>query len=99
MLFIYFGGALIKNCYQDLRLNSPGTYLLSKVIKHVWLRIPACQCGFHIQNLSGNGKNKDKETMLLVIGKAKAGTSKTAQLIGPNWAIAQSTPKSENSES
>lgn len=46
-----------------------------------------------------NGKNKNKETMLLVIGKAKAGTSKTAKLIGPNWATAQSTPKSENSES
>ena len=77
-------------------MNSPGTYLLSKVIKNVWLKIPACQCGFHIQNLSGNGKNKNKETMLLVIGKAKAGTSKTAKLIGPNWATAQS-PKFENS--
>lgn len=38
-----------------------------------------------------------KQCNQLLASKAKAGTSRTAELIGPNWAIAQSTPKSENS--
>ena len=38
-----------------------------------------------------------KQCYQLLASKEKAGTSKTAKLVGPNWATAQSTPKFENS--